>query len=206
MRRCCSPTTPCLSPAASHKATSPRPRPSGTVPPRCATCPCWRDGIWSAGPAPRRSPKRRGHRRYLQRRLHLGCHQPALPLLQPVAAGETSTRSRIWSWATRCEIRVASPGGALWPQTRSDGPRTVSLRTGFNLVTWTGPDATPVGVAIAGLGPAMETLLLWDAASQRFRSFSPDVPSVLNTVTALNYGDAMWLLVNRTATWRQPAP
>ena len=103
-------------------------------------------------------------------------------------------------------IRVASPGGALWPQTRSDGPRTVSLRTGFNLVTWTGPDATPVGVAIAGLGPAMETLLLWDAASQRFRSFSPDVPSVLNTVTALNYGDAMWLLVNRTATWRQPAP
>ena len=100
---------------------------------------------------------------------------------------------------------ISSTGGAAWEQPAFTDPRTVSLEPGFNLVIWTGLSGTPVADAIAGLGDAVITLYTWDAASQRFLSFSASGPAFLNTATALEHGQGLWIQVSRALAWPQPS-
>ena len=80
-----------------------------------------------------------------------------------------------------------------------------ALLPGFNLVTWTGPDATPVADAVAGLGDALDAVFAWDQAAQAFLRYGPTAPAFLNTLDTLDYGQGIWVLVNRAVDWAQPA-
>ena len=78
------------------------------------------------------------------------------------------------------------------------------LRTGFNLEMWTGPNGTPPTDAFGDLGDAFRAAFVWDAEAQRFLAFSPDRPAFLNDLTSIDFGDGVWLLMDRPAIWVQP--
>jgi hypothetical protein len=80
----------------------------------------------------------------------------------------------------------------------------VSLTEGFNFVGWSGPDLTPIVEAVAGLGDAVEAVFLWDSITQLL-TFRTALPVALNTLTALPYAGAVWVLVSEDVEWSQPA-
>ena len=93
-----------------------------------------------------------------------------------------------------------------WLQPAPWWQRDVDLHRGFNLVLWTGGNGTPVAEAVASLGDALVSLFTWEAAAQQFFSYGPGRLDFLNTARTLDYGDGVWLEVNRDSTWSQPAP
>lgn len=101
---------------------------------------------------------------------------------------------------------VTASGTIVWEQPEVTAAQSVELRPGFNLVTWTGPNGAAVAEAVTGLGSALDALFLWDAAGQRYRSFNPSLPASLNTATAFNHRGGIWIKVNRSVIWEQPAP
>jgi len=103
-------------------------------------------------------------------------------------------------------IRVENPGGVTWTQPAVVVTRAVPLSAGWNLVLWTGPDGTYVVDAVEEIADGLAALFTWDAAAQRFLSYSPDVPAFLNTARVLNSGDGVWIRLAGAATWNQPAP
>ena len=100
----------------------------------------------------------------------------------------------------------AAAGGGVWEQPAFTGARSISLRSGFNLVTWSGPDKMAAAAAIAGLGGALDVLFVWDEQAQRYLSYTPGAPEFLDTADALFHGEGVWIKVNRAMTWAQPAP
>ena len=103
-------------------------------------------------------------------------------------------------------IRVENPGGVTWTQPAVVVTRAVPLSAGWNLVLWTGPDGTYVVDAVEEIADGLAALFTWDAAAQRFLSYSPVVPAFLNTALVLNSGDGVWIRLAGAATWNQPAP
>ena len=129
-----------------------------------------------------------------------------------------------WAWdATRQEYQrlpprgVRSlapllPGDGLWLNIDADAPvewtRSVTgdtvlfeLRTGRNLVGWTGPSGVPVAEATTRFGDALVRALLWDAARQRYQYYQP--PATANALADLNPGDALLIEVAREVRWWQ---
>ena len=118
---------------------------------------------------------------------------PALNSLRQVPQG-----AGIWTF-------VNGNSNVAWEQPAFNEARAVSLRSGFNLVTWTGGDGAAVADAIAGLN-GLEALFLWDAAAQTFLIFNPALPSALNTAKTIPHGAGVWVLMGQNGTWNQPAP
>ncbi len=104
----------------------------------------------------------------------------------------------VWIHVTRSTV--------FWSQPAVTAARGVNLRTGFNLVLWTGPDGTPTAGALGGLGSALKVLYRWNAGRQGFEVYNPSQPAFLNDATVLNHGDGVWVQMHRAATWSQPAP
>ena len=109
-----------------------------------------------------------------------------------------------WRGATdvavlRSDGRLATAAEAY----RYDELRRVTLRAGWNTVSWLGPP-TRITAALAPI--AQETLraYAWDAAAQRWLAFSPDVPASLNTLRHLPTNAILWLLIEGEAVWPQP--
>ena len=103
-------------------------------------------------------------------------------------------------------LHVSAAAGAVWEQPALSEARSVQLLAGFNLVMWTGPDATAVGDALAAIVDSVVAVFTWDAASQRFLSFKPGALAFLNSLAELNHGDGIWIQVEADAMWNQPAP
>ena len=101
-------------------------------------------------------------------------------------------------------VWLFSDAETTWLQPAPWWQRDVELRPGFNLVLWTGGNNTPIDEAVAGLGSALVSLFTWDARAQEFRSYGPDRPPFLNTAEAVNYGDGVWLEVDRPIVGEQP--
>ena len=97
----------------------------------------------------------------------------------------------------------ASAAGA-WEQPSTLRPRTISLETGANFAAWTGPDATPVAQAVAGISDVLRAALVWDAQRQVFLRYEPDAPAQLNDPITLDFGDGLWLDLVRPIDWNQP--
>ena len=76
----------------------------------------------------------------------------------------------------------------------------ITLTTGFNLVTWTGPLLT-VDQAIAGLDDALVGLHAFDAPQQAYRSYRTALPGPLNDLTQLAPGQSLWVEVSSDVIW-----
>lgn len=103
--------------------------------------------------------------------------------LFPVISGEVT------------EVPALELGVAPLPTTRS-----VQLRSGFNLVGWTGP-TTPIGDALEGMTGTVISVFAWDSAAQTFLQYRPGVPAALNTLTELETADGVWVLMDRAGSW-----
>ena len=125
--------------------------------------------------------------------------------------------------ATDSRLEIESPPTAWLGATdlavlRSDGRATslrgaylydtfrrVTLKAGWNSVTWEGRP-TRITAALAPISANVRLAYVWDEQDQRWRGFSPIVPAQINTLTHLATADVVWLLVEgeATVTWPQP--
>jgi len=101
---------------------------------------------------------------------------------------------------------LASDGSELiWLQgTSIREERAVPLLRGFNFEMWTGPNAAPVEAALRQLGNALEAVFVWDPEAQEYLVFRPGAPAFINSLEALPYSRAVWVLVNQDVIWTQP--
>ena len=98
---------------------------------------------------------------------------------------------------------LLSSGPGEWEMPVPDGPLSIDLVRGFNLVVWSGAGGIDTADAIASLGDAVVTLLVWDPLSQSFLSFTPGAPDFLNLAGTLFFGEGVWINVTRSITWNQ---
>ena len=67
------------------------------------------------------------------------------------------------------------------------------LQPGWNLVAWLGDGSVRDG--IRGIDSAVESVLAFDAGTQRYRAYSPFLPAAANSLDAVEPGQAVWLSV-----------
>ncbi len=91
--------------------------------------------------------------------------------------------------------------------------RLVPMATGWNLVTWTGPSAVNVrdafspqafGAQATDQSPCVAAMTV-DHQTQRFSTFDTRLPDALNDLTALNFGDPVWINLSAALSWSIPA-
>lgn len=140
----------------------------------------------------------------------------ALPELIQVLAWDATARDYVA--ATRASsgngMSALMRGDGLWLEVDASVPvewtRTVSneyvllsLRTGWNLVGWTGEGGTPIEEALTRLGDALDAAAYWDAEAGRHRVYYPGAKA-LNDLGALSRGDALWVYISSDRRWAQP--
>ncbi len=110
------------------------------------------------------------------------------------------------------EVTALETGQGLWLEFGGDGPAEVtvavsdehvllSLEAGRNLVGWTGADGTPIEDAVGRFADTLRYAYRWDARKQRFDRYVPG--GAFNTITELNRGDALWLVLATGTRWWQ---
>ena len=80
----------------------------------------------------------------------------------------------------------------------------MQLVVGWNLVAWTGNDASVQDALGETLG-AVVSVNTFDAATQSFKTSTTDGPAFLNDLDIIAAGAGVWLLAHAAATWEQPA-
>ena len=150
----------------------------------------------------------------------------------------------IWAWDA--ELRdwiVAAPGAPEWlgglgrvtagmglrMQLSGDEPffwqrsteptrGLVKLRTGWNLVAWSGADGAAIGDVVKGIGWSLRTVRRWNAVKQQWDIWtSPERSAqvIANTgadqdadseaeTPGIRRGEALWIEVARAVNWLQP--
>ena len=95
-------------------------------------------------------------------------------------------------------LTIGSPPG-------DDPTRAVALEDGFNFIVWTG-HTTAIDDALAGFPDVSELTGIWefDAGSQKWKSFRPGGPAIVNKIADLQAGTAYYLLVGSAMTWDMP--
>lgn len=111
-------------------------------------------------------------------------------------------------------IHATVPVRVSWiqPVVGLDEARTWLIHSGWNLVSWTGPD-TPSEVAFAPdafEAPSVAqspfvAAYSWVPAAGQFFSYNPLLPESLNYLLAPLYGDALWIRSRALTHWHQPA-
>ena len=101
-------------------------------------------------------------------------------------------------------LNVSQGPPIVWQMPAAHAPRDVALKTGFNLVMWTGTELA-VSEAIAPIASSVRSLFVWDPIAAAFLSFSPSAPGPLNTAKTLQPGQGAWINVAQDVVWRQPA-
>ena len=86
-----------------------------------------------------------------------------------------------------------------------DQLRRVALRGGWNATAWLGPP-TRITAAIAPISHLARRVFAWDAASQEWLAFSPDLPAALNSLRRLPTGAVLWIYIDGAdhVIWPQP--
>ena len=86
----------------------------------------------------------------------------------------------------------------------SDTEAAQQLHAGWNLAGWTG--ASSIEEAIAPIAGSVDAAFTFDATAQAFRRYTPDAPAALNTLSALQVGDALLIHVTAADGVRWPRP
>ena len=107
----------------------------------------------------------------------------------------------------------------LWRRSTEPTRGLVKLRTGWNLVAWSGADGAAIGDVVKGIGWSLRTVRRWDAASQQWVTWtSPERSAqvIANTnadqgdagddaqPVGIRRGEALWIEVARAVNWLQP--
>ncbi|MFN0096595.1 MAG: CAP domain-containing protein [Dehalococcoidia bacterium] len=104
-----------------------------------------------------------------------------------------------WYWVTDFGmVQETAPKPAPPPaQLSPTPPRTteVVVYAGANLVTWIGT-TMPAGSGLQGAG-GITVIYAFDAASGRWSRFGPGLPSYVNSIHALERGQAYWMIASK---------
>ena len=107
----------------------------------------------------------------------------------------------------------------LWRRSTEPTRGLVKLRTGWNLVAWSGADGAAIGDVVKGIGWSLRTVRRWDAANQQWVTWtSPERSAqvLANTgadqgrgdeeaeAVSIRRGEAFWIEVARAVNWLQP--
>ena len=107
----------------------------------------------------------------------------------------------------------------LWRRSTQPTRGLVKLRTGWNLVAWSGADGAAIGDVVKGIGWSLRTVRRWDATNQQWEVWtSPERSAqvIANTGAAqgdaddeaepvgIRRGEALWIEVARAVNWLQP--
>ena len=106
----------------------------------------------------------------------------------------------------------------LWERSTEPTRGLVKLRTGWNLVAWSGADGAAIGDVVKGIGWSLRTVRHWDAATQQWITWtSPERSAqvIANTgadqeagdnaeMPGIRRGEALWIEVARAVNWLQP--
>ena len=107
----------------------------------------------------------------------------------------------------------------LWQRSTEPTSGLVELRTGWNLVAWSGADGAPIEQVAKGIGWSLRELRRWDAANQQWTTWtSPERSTQLIAASAADQsatgeeaepvtvrrGEALWVNVARSVNWLQP--
>lgn len=84
--------------------------------------------------------------------------------------------------------------------------RTLALKRGHNLVMWTGSNNVAIQEAISGIKYAVEAVYSWDHEAQEWLTYHSDLPHMANSLKTLNFAQGVWIIMNKDASWKQPAP
>ena len=100
-------------------------------------------------------------------------------------------------------LHLGGDAAVEWTRPVSGEAVLLSLRTGQNLVGWTGEDGTPIADAVGRFGDAFVRAWRWDAQAQRYDHYRPGRDDT-NTLAELQRGDALWVNLTSEARWWQP--
>ena len=158
-------------------------------------------GTWSAGWAPtRRSMICSGRsRRYNSWRLgmRMRAATPGAP------DGKTPSSLEQLPRGQGLYLRLAGTETVQWTRPAAEGVVLLRLHAGHNLVTWGGPDGTPIEEALDWLGDAVVSASRWNADTGESERYRPGASASANTLRTLNHGDALWVRLSEDASWWQ---
>ena len=107
----------------------------------------------------------------------------------------------------------------LWQRPTEPTRGLVKLRTGWNLVAWSGADGAPIEQVAKGIGWSLRELRRWNAANQQWTAWtSPERSTQLIATSATDQdatgeeakpvtvrrGEALWVNTARSVNWLQP--
>lgn len=101
------------------------------------------------------------------------------------------------------QVRRASATTPVAPTVPSGSWSGSVSSTGFSLVVWGGGAGTPVTSAILALQPRPVAMWALEPTTQRFRTYVPGAPAVVNDLVTLAAGQ---VAIVRTGTTATPAP
>ena len=96
-------------------------------------------------------------------------------------------------------LRVGGDEPVEWTRVLYEGHVLLSLRSGLNLVGWTGRDGASFLEAAGRVGDALVLASRWNAETQSYELFGPPAKDSLR----LNRGEAIWVELNDDARWWQ---
>ena len=124
---------------------------------------------------------------------------------------------RVWTgMGLRLVLRGEEP--FVWQRSTEPTRGLVKLRTGWNLVAWSGADQTPIDDAVKGIGWSLRTVRRWHSATQDWTTWtSPERSAQLiaaanvdqgaddnSEMPGIRRGEALWIEVARAVNWLQP--
>ena len=139
-----------------------------------------------------------------------------MPQIDSIYAWDASSQQWLTASSTASdELLMVQPGMGLRVQFNGSAPEDwerpltparglVKLIIGQNLVTWSGPNETPIAKVVQGIGRALEQARRWNAAEQRFDIYDPSDPESAASFPSVARGDALWIHVSRPVNWLQP--
>ncbi len=141
----------------------------------------------------------------------------AIPALNFIVAWDGGAQRYRWVWRASLgqqalpwiqqgrglALHIGGEAAVEWTRPAAEGVVLLPLRAGNNLVTWGGPDGTPIEEAVDWLGDAVVGASRWNADSRASERYRPGAPSDANTLRTLHHGDALWVRLSQDANWWQ---
>ena len=141
----------------------------------------------------------------------------AIPELNLIVSWDEEAQRHRWAWRPAIGsrgLRDVSRGRGLalhiggeaaveWTRPAAEGVVLLPLREGMNLVTWGGPDGTPIEEAVDWLGDAVMGASRWNADTRESERYRPGASAAANTLRTLHHGDALWVRLSEDASWWQ---
>ena len=111
-------------------------------------------------------------------------------------------------------MQLSGDAPVIWDRSTEPTRGLVKLRTGWNLVAWSGADGASIDDVVKGIGWSLRSVRRWDAATQQWATWtSPERSAQVIADTnggeeaespGVRRGEALWVNVSRSVNWLQP--